>query len=107
MSITIPTQPSDKLRCPNCGGSMKIANKRIAELQAQVDSNLALVTCGACGSGTATSNELLVNKRIAELQSQLDKYKTALEKLARLGNGDRYGNSEGNCIAQQALEQKP
>ena len=36
MSITIPTQPSDKLRCPNCGGSMKIANKRIAELQAQV-----------------------------------------------------------------------
>ena len=38
MSITIPTQPSDKLRCPNCGGSMKIANKRIAELQAQVDS---------------------------------------------------------------------
>ena len=26
---------SDKLRCPNCGGSMKIANKRIAELEAE------------------------------------------------------------------------
>lgn len=27
----------------------------------------------------------------------------ALEKLARLGNGDRYGNSNGNVIAQDAL----
>jgi hypothetical protein len=27
----------------------------------------------------------------------------ALEKLARLGNGDQYGNSDGNRIAQQAL----
>ena len=27
----------------------------------------------------------------------------ALEKLARLGNGDKYGNSEGNFIAQAAL----
>ena len=27
----------------------------------------------------------------------------ALEKLARLGNGDRYGNSDGNIIAQEAL----
>lgn len=27
----------------------------------------------------------------------------ALDKLARLGNGDRFGNSEGNCIAIDAL----
>jgi hypothetical protein len=27
----------------------------------------------------------------------------ALEKLARLGNGDHYGNSIGNCIAIEAL----
>ena len=27
----------------------------------------------------------------------------ALEKLARLGNGERYGNSEGNVIAQAAI----
>ena len=27
----------------------------------------------------------------------------ALEKLARLGNGERYGNSEGNVIAQAAV----
>lgn len=27
----------------------------------------------------------------------------ALEKLAKLGNGDEWGNSNGNIIAQQAL----
>lgn len=27
----------------------------------------------------------------------------ALEKLARLGNGEMYGNSDGNMIARQAL----
>ena len=27
----------------------------------------------------------------------------ALEKLARLGNGDHYGNSEGNMIAREAI----
>jgi len=27
----------------------------------------------------------------------------ALDKLARLGNGDRYGNSIGNTIAQKAI----
>jgi hypothetical protein len=27
----------------------------------------------------------------------------ALHKLARLGNGDKLGNSEGNCMAQEAL----
>jgi hypothetical protein len=29
----------------------------------------------------------------------------ALEKLARLGNGDIYGNSIGNCIAIDAIKQ--
>lgn len=28
----------------------------------------------------------------------------ALEKLARLGNGDLYGNSQGNMIARAAIE---
>lgn len=28
----------------------------------------------------------------------------ALEKLARLGNGDYYGNSEGNTIARAAIK---
>jgi hypothetical protein len=31
------------------------------------------------------------------------KYEIALNKLARLGMGDRLGNSDGNLIAQEAL----
>ena len=31
------------------------------------------------------------------------RYREALEKLAKLGNGDAYGNSQGNEIAQEAL----
>ena len=38
-----------------------------------------------------------------EDQAQLAKFKGALEKLACLGNGDAWGNSIGNCIAQKAL----
>ena len=40
---------------------------------------------------------------IEKLEQQLAELREALEKLARLGNGDRYGNSEGNVIAQNAL----
>jgi hypothetical protein len=38
-----------------------------------------------------------------ELEAKLAKAVEALEKLARLGNGDRYGNSDGNMIARAAL----
>jgi hypothetical protein len=38
-----------------------------------------------------------------EMEAKLDRYREALEKLARLGNEPRLGNSEGNCIAQKAL----
>jgi hypothetical protein len=38
-------------------------------------------------------------ERRAELEIALE----ALEKLARLGNGDHYGNSEGNMIARSTL----
>jgi hypothetical protein len=40
---------------------------------------------------------------IEELEDKLAKAVDALEKLARLGNGDYYGNSEGNTIARAAL----
>jgi len=42
------------------------------------------------------SEARLANKRIEELEA-------ALETLARLGNGNKYGNSDGNIIAQKAL----
>jgi RecJ-like exonuclease len=37
------------------------------------------------------------------LAEKLTKAVEALEKLARLGNGDRYGNSDGNMIARATL----
>lgn len=40
---------------------------------------------------------------IEELRRQQAVLVEALEKLARLGNGEHYGNSEGNCIAIAAL----
>jgi hypothetical protein len=39
-----------------------------------------------------------------KLERQLTELREALERLARLGNGDKYGNSEGNVIAQDALK---
>ena len=41
--------------------------------------------------------------RIEELEAKLAKAEETLEKLARLGNGDRYGNSDGNMIARDTL----
>lgn len=52
----------------------------------------------ACDLPTDAANA--IEKLIAER----DVYKTALEKLARLGNGDQYGNSDGNVIAIAALK---
>ena len=54
------------------------------------------------------------NKRLKEeglkgniplvILDQIKKFRTALEKLAKLGNEPFFGNSEGNRIAQQALK---
>ena len=40
---------------------------------------------------------------IEELEAKLAKAVEALENLARLGNGDRYGNSDGNMVARNVL----
>lgn len=43
-------------------------------------------------------------KAMAEaLRRENDRLREVLERLAKLGNGDRYGNSEGNMIARAAL----
>jgi len=41
--------------------------------------------------------------RIEELETKLEEAVESLEKLARLGNGDLYGNSDGNMIARATL----
>ena len=40
-------------------------------------------------------------RRLHEVNTELLE---TLEKLARLGNGERYGNSEGNVIARAAID---
>lgn len=48
----------------------------------------------------------LINKQeqqLAALAEQNEKMRKVLLRLACLGNGDQYGNSIGNCIAQEAL----
>lgn len=41
--------------------------------------------------------------RVKELEAKLAKAVEGFEELARLGNGDRYGNSIGNLIAQKYI----
>lgn len=42
-------------------------------------------------------------EQLAALAEQNEKLRKVLLRLACLGNGDQYGNSIGNCIAQEAL----
>ena len=44
-----------------------------------------------------------VEQQLATLAEQNEKLRKVLLRLACLGNGDQYGNSIGNCIAQEAL----
>ena len=43
------------------------------------------------------------DEQLATLAEQNEKLRKVLLRLACLGNGDQYGNSIGNCIAQEAL----
>ena len=45
----------------------------------------------------------LLTEELATLAEQNEKLRKVLLRLACLGNGDQYGNSIGNCIAQEAL----
>ena len=70
--------------------------------------------------GKLDSTEQRLQRRMEDIQEQAKRYVTlesncqavaaqnealrsALHKLACLGNGDSFGNSVGNCIAQDAL----
>ena len=45
----------------------------------------------------------VLKKRIDTLTEVNQELLAALEKLARLGNGEHYGNSDGNMIARAAI----
>ena len=44
-----------------------------------------------------------LRQQLSAAQASEDELLEALETLACLGNGDRYGSSQGNAIAQQAI----
>ena len=44
-------------------------------------------------------------ERAEKAEAEVERLREALEKLARLGNGPHYGNSEGNMIARNALKE--
>jgi hypothetical protein len=55
---------------------------------------------------TALHRDVLSIKAAAELRrlhAVNQELLAALEKLARLGNGEHYGNSDGNMIARAAI----
>ena len=45
----------------------------------------------------------VIERALKEVEARAERYRRALLKLACLGNGDCYGNSHGNVIAQEAL----
>ena len=51
----------------------------------------------------AKETEKVLREQLAALAEQNAKTRKVLLRLACLGNGDQYGNSIGNCIAQEAL----
>ena len=73
----------------------------LAEHKAQVADLQALVDKGVACAALLTTTTLVV----LGLEQQLATAKVYLEKLARLGNMDQFGNSDGNVLAQQALKE--
>ena len=51
----------------------------------------------------AKETEKVLREQLAAFAEQNEKMRKVLLRLACLGNGDQYGNSIGNCIAQEAL----
>lgn len=50
-----------------------------------------------------TKNAEQFDSLMIEMLERTKRFEIALEKLAKLENGDTYGNSIGNEIAQEAL----
>lgn len=66
--------------------------------------------CAGCEVERLTADYMAHERMIAgydatiiHLRAENDRMREALEKLARLGNGSEYGNSDGNMIARIAL----
>lgn len=110
------TQPDELKPCPlpACGGIAKRHRVSNPVLDNYYDHS---IKCSKCGLQTAyvpirVDNPVPPqmydrwNTRSTPDQQAIDDVKllrAAMNKLARLGNGERYGNSVGNVMAQEAL----
>ena len=66
-----------------------------------------MVARGLCVTSDEVSDaHQALFEAIDQLEAENARLREALEKLARLGNGNLYGNSDGNMIARAALELK-
>ena len=81
---------STKLRCPNCGGSMKIANKCIDELEAQLE--------------TYRSIDKKRFTAMVKLEAQVERYKTALHQVSLSSQNSMSDKAEGGRIARAAIK---
>ena len=85
----------------------ELADKMIAERNTLESDKAKLETRLSVTEGAFRELELInagINDTAFRLTVERDRYRTALVKLACLGNGDVPGNSVGNCIALAALE---
>ena len=59
------------------------------------------------GAGIRGGESMNEQEQIDALKAQVNCLREVLEQLAKLGNGDKYGNSIGNTIAINALAKTP
>lgn len=88
-----------------CKRQVNEAIQYITSLEQELERNTALAM--QCTSPYFDSEPCSGIQRerdiIATLRTEIERLKDVLMVLAKLGNGDRLGNSEGNEIAQRAL----
>jgi Lar family restriction alleviation protein len=90
--------------CRACHATSRLCEKHEQAVEAwnlRNDMSYAL----ADGLEKAHAREDSQSAALAARDAEIARLRWALEQLARLGNGDKYGNSIGNRIAQAALSQ--
>lgn len=106
----VPYEDSLGVALSLTGRTKQYANGKTATLRKQVEKltkerdDLRSRRCEVCGYLEHEREHTgCLREQLAALAEQNTKFRKVLLRLACLGNGDQYGNSIGNCIAQEAL----
>ena len=110
----VPYEDSLGVALSLTGRTKQYANGKTATLREQVEKltkerDEAVAhdreACRVRNEAIRENNETRISltEQLAALAEQNEKMRKVLLRLACLGNGDQYGNSIGNCIAQEAL----